>query len=48
MTFIYVTYKGGKSKRLYTATDKSEAQSFANLFSGYYWEFTPENWYVVV
>jgi len=48
MKFFFVKYRGGKSKRVYTAEDKDEAIAFANTFSGYYWEFTPDNWYVII
>jgi len=48
MKFFFVKYRGGKSKRVYTAEDKDEAIAFAQKFSGYYWEFVEGEWYVII
>lgn len=48
MKFSHVKYKGGKSKRLYIADSRAEAVKFAYTFSGYYWEFVPGEYYVII
>lgn len=48
LTFHHIKYRGGKSRRVYTVENKNEAVNFAHKFSGYYWEFTPNNWYVII
>lgn len=48
MKFSHIKYRGGKNRRVYTAESKVEAQSFAFIFSGYYYQFTEGDWYVVI
>lgn len=48
LNFSHIKYKGGKSKRVYTAENKNEAMSFAHRFSGYYWEFVEGEYYVII
>lgn len=48
MKFSHIKFRGERSKRIYTAESKAEAQSFAYTFGGYYYQFTPGDWYVLI